>query len=80
MELVGLAVGIAGSAGLFTTSLDAIHKYDSWKDSGIESRAFAAQFEAHSLRLERWGEAVGIMNQWLGANPSCNAEWTSQSG
>ncbi|KAJ6123241.1 hypothetical protein N7512_005706, partial [Penicillium capsulatum] len=61
MEAAGLAIGIGGLAGLFTTSLEVIHKVDSWKDSGSESRSLTAQFEAHKLRLEKWGQAVGIL-------------------
>lgn len=62
MEVAGLAIGIAGLAGLFSTCVEVVTKFDSWKDSGIESRAYAAQFEAHKLRLENWGKAVGISN------------------
>lgn len=60
MEVAGLAVGIGGLAGLFSTSLEVIHKIDAWRDSKGESRSLTAQFEAHKLRLEKWGQAVGI--------------------
>lgn len=60
MEPVGLSVGIIGLAGLFSTCLNALEKFDSWKDFGRDSRSLAAQFRAHKLRLEQWGQAVGF--------------------
>ncbi|UCK58910.1 hypothetical protein AFCA_001744 [Aspergillus flavus] len=60
MEPVGLAVGVVGLFGLFNTCLDVVKKYDAWKDFGSESRCLTAQFEAQKLRLQNWGEAVGV--------------------
>ena len=60
MESVGLAVGVIGLAGLFSTCLDALQRVDAYKDFGRESRALAAQFEAEKLRLRQWGLTVGI--------------------
>ena len=60
MEPAGLAVGLVGLAGLFNTCLEVVNKYDSWKSFGPDLRSLTAQFEAQKIRLERWGEAVGI--------------------
>lgn len=60
MEPAGLTVGILGLAGLFNTCLDVLEKVDSWKGFGSESRSMSAQFKAHKIRLEKWGQAVGI--------------------
>ncbi|GMG09608.1 unnamed protein product [Aspergillus oryzae] len=60
MEPVGLAVGVVGLFGLFNTCLDVAKKHDAWKDFGSESRCLTAQFEAQKLRLQNWGEAVGV--------------------
>ncbi|KAF6844647.1 ankyrin repeat domain-containing protein 52 [Colletotrichum musicola] len=60
MEPVGLSVGIAGLAGLFSTCLDAVQRFDSYKNYGRDSRSLAAQFDADKHRLEQWGQAVGI--------------------
>lgn len=60
MEPVGLAVGIIGLAGLFSTCLDILERFDSWQDFGTDSRNLSAQFKAHKLRLEKWGQAVGF--------------------
>lgn len=60
MEPVGLAVGVVGLFGLFNTCLDVVKKHDAWKDFGSESRCLTAQFEAQKLRLQNWGEAVGV--------------------
>ncbi|KAK1846430.1 ankyrin repeat domain-containing protein 52 [Colletotrichum chrysophilum] len=60
MEPVGLAVGVAGLAGLFSTCLEAVQRVDSYKNYGRESRSLAAQFDADKHRFEQWGQAVGI--------------------
>lgn len=60
MEPVGLAVGISGLAGLFTSCLEVIENIDSYRDFGLDSRALAAQFDADRLRFEEWGQAVGV--------------------
>ncbi|KAJ6002962.1 hypothetical protein N7451_005509 [Penicillium sp. IBT 35674x] len=60
MEPVSFAVGIIGLAGLFSTCLDVLHRLDSWQDYGSDSRNLSAQFRAHKLRLEKWGQAVGL--------------------
>ncbi|KAJ0358407.1 hypothetical protein COL26b_014494 [Colletotrichum chrysophilum] len=60
MEPVGLAVGVAGLAGLFSTCLEAVQRVASYKNYGRDSRSLAAQFDADKHRLEQWGQAVGI--------------------
>lgn len=60
MEAVGLAIGIAGLAGLFSTCLDLIDKANSYRDYGPESRSVVAQFEADKLLFRRWAKSVGI--------------------
>ncbi|SPO00191.1 related to ankyrin [Cephalotrichum gorgonifer] len=60
VEPVGLAVGILGLAGLFSSCLDAAERFESWKNFGDESRFLGNHFEAEKLRLKRWGEAVGF--------------------
>ncbi|KAJ5569704.1 amidase signature domain-containing protein [Penicillium hispanicum] len=63
MDPVSLGVGVLGLAGLFSTCLDVVERFDSWKDSKIESRALAAQFEAQKLRFQRWGASVGLRDK-----------------
>ncbi|RFN47816.1 hypothetical protein FIE12Z_7944 [Fusarium flagelliforme] len=60
MEPVGLAVGIVGLAGLFSTCLDALQKLDSYKTASRDSRQLDAQLSATIHLFERWGEGVGI--------------------
>ncbi|RYP82119.1 hypothetical protein DL770_005683 [Monosporascus sp. CRB-9-2] len=60
MEPVGLAVGIAGLAGLFSVCLDVIDKVDSYKDYGIDSRSITAQFEADKHLFKIWARDVGF--------------------
>ncbi|KAF6823075.1 ankyrin repeat domain-containing protein 52 [Colletotrichum plurivorum] len=65
MEPVGLTIGIAGLAGLFSACLDAVQNFDSYKTYGRDSRFLAARFDADKERFERWGQAVGIKDEKL---------------
>jgi hypothetical protein len=60
MEPAGLAVGIAGLAGLFSSCLEVVERFDSWKDFGHESRSLTTHYEAQKLLLHKWGQAVGF--------------------
>ncbi|KAI1264016.1 hypothetical protein F5Y18DRAFT_392257 [Xylariaceae sp. FL1019] len=60
MEPVGLTVGIIGLAGLFSTCLDVVERWDSYKDFGVESEALVARFEADRALFRRWGQSIGI--------------------
>lgn len=62
MEPVGLAVGIVGLAGLFSTCLDVIDKIESFKDFGVDSQALFAEYEGFRLMFIQWGRQVGIRN------------------
>ncbi|RYP08950.1 hypothetical protein DL764_001561 [Monosporascus ibericus] len=59
MEPVGLAVGILGLAGLFSSCLEAIEKVHSYRAFGSDSHTLDAQFKAEKLRFGQWGRAVG---------------------
>lgn len=60
MEVAGLAIGIAGLAGLFSTCLDALEKVDAFRDFGVEYRMLRSQFQADKLLFHRWCENVGF--------------------
>ncbi|KAF0317137.1 ankyrin repeat domain-containing protein 52, partial [Colletotrichum asianum] len=60
IEPVGLAVGIAGLAGPFSTCLEVVEKVDSYKSFKHDSHALAVQFQAKKRRFEQWGSAVSI--------------------
>lgn len=68
MEPVGLAVGVLGLAGLFSSCLDVVERFDSWRSFADESRLLGALFEGERLRLKRWGSAVGLDNGELSSN------------
>ncbi|KAJ5811220.1 hypothetical protein N7447_010736 [Penicillium robsamsonii] len=53
-------VGIIGLAGLFSTRLEAVARFDSWKEYDSEFGSLVVQFKAQRLRLIRWGLAVGL--------------------
>jgi hypothetical protein len=60
MEIAGLALSVAGLAGLFNTCLDAVEKIDCYRDFGRDSHHLVAQFDAHKLRFRQWGRDVGF--------------------
>ncbi|KAJ0164028.1 Ankyrin-1 [Colletotrichum tanaceti] len=62
MEPVGLVVGVAGLAGLFSSCLEAVERFDSYKNYDRDSRSLTTQSDADKHLLEQWGRAVGIEN------------------
>ncbi|EXK49790.1 hypothetical protein FOMG_02270 [Fusarium oxysporum f. sp. melonis 26406] len=60
MEPLGLAVGVAGLAGLFSSCLEAVDKVQSYQTFGTDSRVLDTRFKAAKTRFERWGLGVGI--------------------
>ena len=60
MEPAGLAVGVFGLVGLFSSCLDAAKRIDSWKNFGDDSKILASFFDAKKLLLEKWAEDVGL--------------------
>ncbi|KAM5347269.1 hypothetical protein ACJ41O_010274 [Fusarium nematophilum] len=62
MEPVGLAVGVIGLAGLFSSCLEAVDKVQSYRSFGADSHVLGTRFKAAKARLERWGRQVGLEN------------------
>jgi hypothetical protein len=60
MEVAGLAIGIAGLAGLFTTCVDALDKLQTYKAFSGDAHRLDTQFEAERLRFRQWGKDVGL--------------------
>jgi hypothetical protein len=60
MEAAGLATGVTGLIGLFSSCLDIVKRWDSNKDFGIESGSIIARFVADRIRFQQWGRGVGI--------------------
>ncbi|KAI0509464.1 prion-inhibition and propagation-domain-containing protein [Xylaria bambusicola] len=60
MEPAGLAVGVTGLIGIFSTCLDIVERWDSYKDFGVESGSLIARFRADRVRFQQWGQRVGI--------------------
>ncbi len=60
MEPVGLAIGVVGLAGLFSVCLDAVQRFDAWKKFGDELATLGVRVEVQRLRLDKWGQAVGL--------------------
>jgi hypothetical protein len=60
MEVAGLAIGIAGLAGLFTSCVDALDKLQTYKAFSGDAHRLDTQFEAERLRFRQWGHDVGL--------------------
>ena len=63
MEPIGLAVGLVGLAGLFSTCLDIIEKVDAFKDFEADSQPLFSLYEAYKLLFQQWGHQVGIFGE-----------------
>ncbi|KAF5985798.1 ankyrin [Fusarium coicis] len=62
MEVTGLAVGVAGLAGLFSVCLDSLSRFQSYRESNSEIHVLDTRFRAARARFEQWGVGVGISN------------------
>ncbi|KAI0971897.1 hypothetical protein F4678DRAFT_430432 [Xylaria arbuscula] len=51
MELTGLAVGVAGFIGIFSTCLNAVGRWDFYKDFRVKSSSLIARFVADRVRF-----------------------------
>ncbi len=60
MEPVGLAVGIAGLAGLFSTCIDCFNIVQQGRYFGRDFLILEAKYANQRLRLQTWGRACGI--------------------
>ncbi|KAJ8132125.1 hypothetical protein O1611_g1496 [Lasiodiplodia mahajangana] len=60
MEAIGLGVGVVGLVGLFSTCIDMVERWDSYKDFSLESGAIRARFFADRVRFRQWGQSVGM--------------------
>ncbi|KAI9792435.1 MAG: hypothetical protein M1816_002319 [Peltula sp. TS41687] len=60
MEIAGLAVGIAGLAGLFSACMESIERIESYRNFGHDSRHINDRFDADKLLFQRWATEVGI--------------------
>ncbi|KAJ3550317.1 hypothetical protein NM208_g41 [Fusarium decemcellulare] len=68
MEPIGLAVGVVGLAGLFSTCLDAVNRVQAYKSFGIDSHVLATRFQAAQALLDQWGLKVGFAEPTLSKN------------
>ncbi|KAH8595490.1 prion-inhibition and propagation-domain-containing protein, partial [Bisporella sp. PMI_857] len=60
MEPVGLSVGLLGLLGLFSTCVDIVEKFDTFKAFSQELRQRSSIFEVDKRRFREWTRAVGI--------------------
>ena len=60
MEPVGLALGIAGLAGLFSTCIDCFNIVQEGRYFGRDYWILEAKYANQRLRLQTWGRACGI--------------------
>lgn len=62
MEITGLAIGIVGIAGLFTTCVDFFDKIVTVKALGQDYQIIHTQLRSHKHLFEEWGKRVGLQD------------------
>ncbi|CAZ84103.1 unnamed protein product [Tuber melanosporum] len=62
MESIGVALGIAGLAGLFTTCLQLFDLVSTAESHSSACQTLLCKLEVEQVLLLKWGEAVGIFN------------------
>jgi len=62
MEPVGLAVGVVGLAGLFSTCVDCFELVQRGRYLGKDYLLLETKFSNQRLRFTAWGRACGLMN------------------
>ncbi|KAF8252078.1 hypothetical protein K440DRAFT_609914 [Wilcoxina mikolae CBS 423.85] len=60
VDPIGLTLGLASLASLFTTCLDVLDRISAAKSYGSDYNLFITKVETERLRLFRWGQAVGL--------------------
>ncbi|CZR70298.1 uncharacterized protein PAC_20200 [Phialocephala subalpina] len=60
MEAVGLAVGVASLAGLFSTCVECFNYIDLGRNYECDSEILFAKFHIQRVRLCLWGQLVGL--------------------
>ncbi|KAH7171376.1 prion-inhibition and propagation-domain-containing protein [Dactylonectria macrodidyma] len=63
MEPVGLAVGLAGLCGLFSTCVECFTIFSKGRYLGQDYLILETKFANQSLRLVSWGQACGLLNR-----------------
>lgn len=76
MEAAGLAVGVAGLAGLFTTCLECFNIVQCGRYFGHDYLILEAKYANQRLRLQTWGRACGLAD----ATGCTNLPWDEQVG
>ena len=65
MEPAGLALGVAGLAGLFSACIEAVERVQTYKEYRTDSHILNVRFAAAKASFEQWGKAVGIKDGML---------------
>jgi hypothetical protein len=68
MEPVGFAVGLSGLVGVFTSCLEFVQRYDTYKTASRDKRSLDVQQQGAIYRLKHWGISVGIKDGKLSNN------------
>jgi len=74
MEPVGLAVGIAGLAGLFTTCIECFNIVQQGRYFGRDCWILETKYANQRLRLQTWGRACGFADASLRTNLPWNED------
>lgn len=68
MDPAGFAVGLSGLVGLFTSCLEIVQRYDTYKTATRDKHSLDVQLDGAIYRLKHWGNSVGIKGAKLSDN------------
>ncbi|KAK8071397.1 ubiquitin-conjugating enzyme E2-16 kDa [Apiospora hydei] len=68
-EVAGLALGVLGIAGLFTSCIENFDIVVRAKDFGDDFDHFCTRLSLERVRLALWGETLGLMPSWPDQKP-----------
>lgn len=74
MDVAGLAIGVAGLSGLFSATLEAIDRVQSFLSAETDAGILDARFKASRTLFREWGRRVGIQPTGQGSTNVVNPQ------
>lgn len=73
MEIAGLAVGVVGICGLFTTCTELLNRIKDAQELALDLNCYKVELDACLFVFHKWGERTGVRDP-NSVNTSCNSQ------